>query len=624
MGKYSGSFTSLKGVTYTVEISASWLSNKTLILDADPVHLVVNEAKTKFPGLRTTECEINVLSSDPMTELFSEDLMAVTVRLHHSGVTDFIGFLETSEWEAPCAPGRIEPKQLVAVDGLSAFLQKTCYERSFRSMLSVMNDIKSELNAKLPVSVSYDGSLLSETSIYGAYINIDSLQPTDLYEKSDIDGNWVKWGALVNAFAEATGSTIMMVGNKIKAYYVDTESGVWCTSFDPMETRLTTTSMSMKMVNSVRRVEQDVKTLQNLKDPEAVDPTVRNWYVSAGHDRPAYYFFGKAVAYHYTTGLEKYWTEDSSWPSGLDARTHAVCAVSFADDRHDLDPSSPSEWMVGVRAISDPVHVFPGHDSSGYTTLTIKADIHTNTHEEEEQMQSNMSGFPCIWDSTITERIDDPTYSTIALKINGVIVLPSQIKPLLDDVTHSAHIVGESSSSDDEYNEDAPKWLTYYYYFRLPESLLEDCDYKPRILVRSQRRGGSIGDRYIGYSFAKKIRLCGPGYEADDILKTDGYEDKTLNATASGKDFGQVMNFDCKMCNEPWYSGFVNGGGIALRNPLQQLATQYAVPRQQWQATVDDGGFDPTKKAWCRGSLCTQIASDWNLRYGEVTVTVMS
>lgn len=609
MGKYSATFTSLKGVTYTIDIEASWLSNKTLTLDADPVHLVVGEGKNKFPGLRTTECEINVLSADPMTELFSEDLMAVTVHLHHGTVTDFVGFLETSEWEAPCAPNRIEAKQLVAVDALSAYLQKPCYERSYRTMLSVMDEIKSEINQKLPVPVSYSGGLLSGTSVYGAMVSLDAMQPTDLYAEHSADENWANYGDIIDSFAVATGSTIMMVGNRIKAYYVKDETAVWYGQSSPMEHNLTSTNMSLKMVNSVRRVEQKVEPLNNLDAPDVVTQKYQ-------------YLFNvmtdKYAVYHYTDGMEKYWGKGPDWNSqhlgSAPTLIHPICGLTYSDDKS--VSTENSEWLVGIHAVNNPVRVYPRYDRVNLiTVIDVQAKIHINKHNAyDEKFWEFNCAYPRLWDNTVEES-GTASDSTIALMVGNTVINPYSVTLVVDRNT----IGGEDDDDDDDEKKSGLGWLEYRYSFNVhPEDLLA-CDFRPKVLVRSPNFGEELDDMLIkGNRWAKDIKYVGEGYDKDD------YDSKTVSAVASGKDFGDVMQVDNKLCQEPWYNGYIQPNGVTLVDPLRQLASAYSTPRQQWQGTVDDAGFEPTKKVWCRGSQCTQMASDWNLRYGEVTVTVMN
>lgn len=629
MGKYSAQFTSIKGVTYTLEIAAEWLQDKTLVLDVDPVHLVVSEAKTKFPGLRTTECEINVLSDDPMTELYNEDIMTVTVMLKHGDEVDFVGFLETSEWEMPCAPGMIEAKQLVAVDALSVFLKKNCYDRSYTRMINIMEEVKAEMNALLPVNIVFEGELLATeeeeltgNSIYQSFVNIDSLQPADLYESHDVDGNWMKWGEIIDEFAKATGSTIMLNGTHIKAYYVDREPNEWCNELHPMETRLTNTEMSIKMVGSARRIEQEIKTLRNVDDPDVVDSTYARVKNDAGD-----WALGKAVLYHYAEGFEKYWDEAYPWPINDNPHIQPVCAISESDDETKLDPESKSTWIVGIEAVSKPARIYPDHRTDGGCKLIIKADIHINFYKPNDAHDPKWVGVPRIWEpsAVVSNHKSSSQYydeSPIFLKFDRF-----NVHPYLIRYEETGKII---DLDEYRFTTENNTWYTMYFYFDVPANFLAASGHKLNIRVSSPDLGRyaqfptSQFHGTIGYTFAKNIRIVGPGYDADKLAKTPSFENKTLRVEASGTEFGQVMRFDCKMCNEPWYAGYINAVGIYLnRDPLQQLANQYRVPHQQWTGTADDEGFDPTKKVWCRGSLCTQIASDRNLRDSEVTATVM-
>lgn len=606
MGKYSAQFTSLRGVTYTVEIAASWLTDKTLVLDADPVHLVVAEAKTKLPGLRTTECEIKVLSDDPMTELYSESLMAVTVLVKHGSAVDFVGFLETSEWNMPCAPGMIEAKQLVAVDALSAFLQKPCYERSFRSMLSIMDELKAELNTKLPVTVSYDGIMLRDTQIYGAYVNIDSLQPEDLYADQNADENWTTWGTIVDEFAKGTASTVMMVGDKIKAYYTDTEQNVWCTQASPLENRLTNTSMTIKMVPSVRRVENNVTTLPNLKEPEVTDEKGR--YTGVIMPSSIFKTIFKPSMYFYTDGLQKYWRQGEGWPSAP-SHIRSVCGINYAEEWEDVSRECES-WMVGIAAESWPVHVIPEYTPAALiSVIDVEAQVHieqyidTSSDPEWELAQDyDLIYYPRVWSPTREESVT-PSRNTIALKLGNTIIDPYYVT-LMDEIK----------------SEDRGKmyWLRYKYSFNVHSDDLLACGFKPQIIVRSPDFGTKTGDYRIGYRWARNFRLVGDGYTEDWA------EGKTVSKTASGADTGNVLNLNCKFNQEYMFSGEIRKTAATLRDPIALLASQYSTPRQQWQATVDDDGFDPTHKVWCRGLLCTQVSSDRNLRDCEVTVSVLS
>ena len=608
MGKYSAAFTSLGGVQYTVEIAASWLTNKTLVLDADPVHLVVAEAKTKLPGLRTTECEIKVLSTDPMTELYSESIMAVTVLVKHGSVVDFVGFLETSEWNMPCAPGMLEAKQLVAVDALSAYLQKPCYERSFRSMISVMDELKAELNTKLPVTVSYDSIMLRESQIYGAYVNIDSLQPENLYADQNADEDWTSWGEIVNEFAKGTASTVMMVSDKIKAYYVDTETSVWCTQAEPLESRLTNTSMTIKMVPSVRRVENHVNTLPNLNNAE-----VTNWegrYITGVMPMPVFANIFKPAMYFYPTGLAKFWRKGPNWPYILEG-ADAVCGLNYAEDWKDIDREVGS-WMVGINAESWPVHVLPEYSPSQLiSVIDIEAQIHIESYNDvsgegatewEFITDYGLQAYPRLWHATREESIT-PANSTIALKLGSKIINPYYVT-LLDEL--------------DQEKKETMYWLRYKYSFNVNSADLKACDFKPTIIVRSPDYRTKTGDTRIGYRWARSFKLIGDGFGPD------WEEGKTVSKVASGAETGTVLSLDCKFNQEYMYAGEIRKTAADLRDPLTILAAQYAQPRQQWQATASDAGFDPTAKVWCRGVLCTQTASDRNLRDSEVTVTVLS
>lgn len=608
MGTYKAKFKSIKNIEYNIEISASWLTDKTIYLDADPVHLVVSAGKTKFPGLRTTECEINVLSTDPMVELFSEDIMSVTVHMYHESVTDFIGFLETSEWDVPAAPGMLQSKQLVAVDALSVFLQKPCYERSFRSMLSIMDQLKTELNGKLPVTVSYKGSLLNDNQIYGAYVNIDSLQPQDLYAEQTADENWTSWGEIINEFAVATASTIMMLGNEIKAYYVDTETEVWCSQSAPMESRLVTTSMSLKMVNSVRRVENKVSTLQNLGAAEVISASGRyvapgypGWFVSNDFFKPAYYSV--------PDGLVKYWRKGSDWPSSIPADISAISSFSYSEEFKYVDRES-KDWLIGINAESWPVHVVPEYSPTQIiSVIDIEALVHINSYEESAKVpeftligEFDLQYYPRLWKAT-AEETGTGSKSTIALRLGNKVIDPFNI------------ILEDNLSSD---NRDTMFWLKYRYSFNVNPADMKACDFKPVVIVRSPDYGNlSNAGIVTGYRWAKNIRLIGDGYSKD------WEQNKTVSKVASGASTGNVLDLGCKFNQEYMYAGEIRRTIAVLRDPLQIHAAQYAVPRQQWQATVDDAGFDPTKKTWCRGSLCTQIASDWDVRNAQVKCSVI-
>lgn len=612
MGKYSAQFTSLRGVTYTVEIAAAWLTDKTLVLDADPVHLMVAEAKTKLPGLRTTECEIKVLSDDPMTELYSESLMAVTVLVKHGSAVDFVGFLETSEWNMPCAPGMIEAKQLVAVDALSAFLQKPCYERSFRSMISVMDELKAELNAKLPVTVSYEGALLSEANIYGSYVNIDSLQPEDLYAEQNADENWISWGEIADEFAKGTASTLMMVGDKIKAYYTDTETGVWCAQTNPLENRLTNTSMTVKMVPSVRRVENRVETLPNMNNPETV--TESSIFLGAKITASVFDAIFKPSMYFWTDGMMKFWRQGSDWPTATESLilpVKPICSINYAEKYEDV-PRERGEWMVGISAESWPVHVLPVYTPLGLVQfIDVEATVHIESYNDvsgeggtewDFVQATNLQYYPRVWKPTQEEPILT-TLSTIALKMGSTIKDPYSVT-LVDDL--------------DSDKKGEMTWLKYRYTFMVTASEMTGCDFKPRVIVRSPNYAVKVGDTVTGYRWAKGFRLSGDGYG------TEWEEGKTVSKTASGAATGTVLNLNCKMNQEYMYAGEIRKTLTTLRDPIALLAAQYATPRQQWQATVDDANFDPTHKAWCRGVLCTQVSSDRNLRDCEVTVSVLS
>lgn len=630
MGTYRAQFRSLKGVLYVVEIMNPNISGRSITLGEDCVHMRCEAQDNKYPGLRTTELEISVLSDSPMVELYGSDIFATTVVMYHyddsvldgAKYYDFVGFLEASEWQQPCTPGRVEEKQLVAVDAVSAYLQAKYFERKLINAKDTLLQIVRQISQRTGVSCTYYGTMLQSGGIWDVYISTDALQPDDLFTPHNADEDWTTLANIMDEFAKGTGTTVQMVGNTVNVYKIDDIGQMWCTSTRPTEENLAGEDMTCEIVPPVRCVKHSADRPDNIPDPELVHTNFYN-PVTDGWEQVKW--GSKYVRVFYGNGSSQWnvrpWVKGPNWPpttSGkpkgnqIPARLTPVIALQYASETYDLDTKLSGDCIAAFDAVTakEAMHVMIPAEStlmpSNYLTVAVVAQIlvdnalqsHKNYDYEWLPTDSVDS-----WSDTESAKTD----TAIALRCNGKTIDP-------------VHVVYKNPSGNEG------RWQEVKYTFHLlTDDYLADNGVV-QVYLRSDwgrdlYQTTAFGDfalRFKCYNYCKKVEFVHGGYneDADSVEK---------EISASGSDNAKSMSLDAAYTLSAGCKGSIlrHTASYYCPDPLQQLAHQYAAPHVLWSADVDDRGFTPIAKTHCRGRLCTVTSFDWNVRYGRVTATML-
>lgn len=170
----TGTFTSLNGTTYTVQIGSA---EGTMTLAADPVHISWSRGEHFYSPLRTKECSIRIITSEDMSYLYTADPMGVQVSVLADGATIFFGYLIPQTWDAPNT-GFLDEIEVAAVDAL-AVLKHIKYQRAgaYSDLLSSSYFVSKACQlcglADGVTGLMFGSTLINEDSFLPAHHDVD-------------------------------------------------------------------------------------------------------------------------------------------------------------------------------------------------------------------------------------------------------------------------------------------------------------------------------------------------------------------------------------------------------------------------------------------------------------------
>jgi len=599
MATLTGTFKSQGGTTYTVKIYNEQIdSNGTLLLDADPVHLIVSNQDLKYIGLRSTECQINVLSKTDLAELYTEDILGTSVVVKKGDDTVFAGFLEPSQWNQPCIKGRYNTMQLVAIDAWSALLQYPMITRKSQKMIEWLIEMLNLIDtpfSSMGESIGY----LRKTDFGNRQLVIsnDSLMPSDLYAEDGID-SFPTYGQILQELGMATNNTFMMIADNLEVFNVDAINTFWTKN---AESELLSDSVSLEIVPTYRRVVFETDTPPQQEQPELTsngDAYVQPYYVNgtANKYKDKYAYF-----YHARNGYYKNWQNNGTIPapsSSVGVAVQCMMGVNYAGSRSELKRDKDA-FFLGCSAISNPIHYrlcTAVSNNKGLFDFKVEADIFINPDYSSTDPWAIV---PQLWKTGRTEAVvngSPNSTSTIALMIDDFVVNPSYV------------------TTDFDSNDSG--WQHCTFQFRAVDTGQYLNNGKVQIILRSP-----VLNSTNGYRFARNVKFV-----YNDAIFVDSINDPVNNkSTGSDLKLDFTLNTIANSSGEA-NKGTIMGGIVGVGSTddlITAIKSQYCAPRRKWNITLSSDGYDPRHKVKYDGKTCTQMGSDWDLRKDTIKVSIL-
>lgn len=118
MGVKSGSFTSRDGRTYVVKFSGESVIDGELLLGVPPVVLSMSSSERKFVGFKTTTATINVLTDEPLVDLYSATTTGIKLEVLEGSTVIFLGYVTPFAFDQTSS-GEYDNFSVQAVDMMS-------------------------------------------------------------------------------------------------------------------------------------------------------------------------------------------------------------------------------------------------------------------------------------------------------------------------------------------------------------------------------------------------------------------------------------------------------------------------------------------------------------------------
>lgn len=592
MATLTGQFVSIgEGATYQITITSDSIpAAGTLNLSADPLHIIMPQSDDKYPGVRTLEAEINVLTKDSLAYLYSDDPLHTTVTIKRNTTTIFSGYLEPSQWQQPMTPGEWNEVQVVAIDTLAALKNVPFYDRTLLrgtpddygtpSLISMLKE-----HCGSDITVSYQSGL---SSVLDGYFSSEAFIGTDI---SDTTAHTFV-GDMLSDYARAMGITLMMRGRTLYVYKQDSEPTN--TGYD-LQDHLASNNLDMEIVPPVREVTGKWDDEPEVEKPEGSGMSY-NTYDYGTDPRTV------------PTATRGNW-EVYNWPSSFSAWStqHRPCLFGTATDRSTSSGTPTLFPGIGAREVADKVHVRVPYVHGQWS---VKCLTHMNYNRgTSAYANKRMALLPDDYNEDTWDESSNVLRSTIFLTIGDTVLDPYQVRSY-------------AYQSDDDIHEQ--KWAEYI--FRFPFSdisneMLISNHGKLCIGVRSTYPDNT---RELTPHFAKDFSFFWEMTTGNEITKSinnsplldsKGIDTALYKGNNSGCILGSI--------------GFKDYVAAGTDSAIDTIANQYRVAHTQWTgdftASIVSSSFTTsiTHHHKLLGKSHSVQACDWDVRNNELSLTLL-
>lgn len=589
MATLTGQFYTLKGKRVQITITSDTIpSAGTLQLGKDPLHLVMSAPDDKYPGVRTFECEISILTRESLAFLYSDDPLHTKVEVTLDTRKIFAGYLMPSEWAQPMTPGEWNECSVVAVDALAALKNVFWDQRTLMrgtpdtyGTPSLVGLIKEHCGNN--ITVSYQTGL---DGILDGYFSTEAFMGTDL---TDPDAH-TSLGEMLQDYARAMGVTLTMITDTLYVYRGDDEGTLSGTL------TLSGTDLDMEMIPPVRRVSGEWSAIPDVEKPVVKGSTSTVFTYDTDDDE-------KLNAPH---SAANDW-EAVEWPSkfsGWKGTKPSLFGTAAKEHRS-------SDMFPGINSRQKPeaCHIYVPYSasfSSGVMSMTYS--VHNNHDRDDDYEKTRMAMLP-----------DDATCGTIRENAVGG-SLKLQIGSTEVKCSYIDNVYGLDSSVT--YNE------------RL--ELFEDSAWgKARIQFR-------VGDHNEALIRARgRIQMwvyswwgTRPSFVKDITIESASNDPVKLTENANGSIAFDDKDFGSALCSSHTGNSIGTIGTSSLTHyaathyALQRIAAQYASVHTQWTGKFDDAYLSQslasvTRHVTFQSKKHTIMAFDWDLRNAETEITIL-
>lgn len=578
-----------EGATYTITItSASIPADGTLTLSKDPLHIVMPQPDDKYPGVRTLEAEINVLTKEPLAYLYSDDPLNTSVTIKRNNVTIFDGFLEPSQWQQPMVPGEWNEVQIVAMDALAALKNVPFYDRIL--LRGAPDEYgTSSLIGMLQQYCGSDITVRYQTGIEGVPITeglLDGYFSSEAFIGTDVEDTTAHTfvGDMISDYARAMAITLIMLGKTLYVYRTDNEHTIG----SDISEFLNDTNLDMQVVPPIREVTGD---WDEEPEPEEPEGSVSS-YLSYNYDTDP-----RVVATAYKGNWEAY-----GWPESFTAFGDTK-PVLFSTATNRAAGSTPELYPgVGAREVADKVHIRVPYQARQWS---VKCMTHMNRYRGlNAYAVSRMAVLPDDYTENTWDESSNYLRSTIALVVGDTLYDPYMVRSY-------------GYQSDDDIHEQ--KWAEYVFRFQnVSDEEIVRAGGKVCIVVRSTYPDNT---RQLTPHFAKDFSMFWELTRGDKrtVKVNDSIilESKDINTklTSIGGQLGSV-GFKAYNTHRTIYA-------------MDLLANQYRVAHIQYTGNfvasdvMTDFHRSVTSHYVFLGKPHTLMSFDWNCRYNDVELTLL-
>lgn len=588
MATLTARFTDMAGNPVSITITSATIpADGTLTLGKDPLHITMSQPDDKYPGVRTFEAEISVLTRDSLAFLYSDDPLATNVTITRNARTLFRGYLMPSEWQQPMTPGEWNEVSIVAIDALAAlknvWFTDRCLVRGTQDSYgtpSLVGLLKQHCGSD--ITVSYQSGT---EGILDGYFSSEAFIGTD-FDKEDAH---TAIGEMFQDYARATGITLTMITNTLYVYRTDSEAVNSSTLI------LAGTDVSMEMIPPVRRVKGEWDAIPDVEKPRSKNVTTTIFTYDTDERMN--------VPYSTVNDWEPY-----QWPNTFTG-WNGVKPTLFGSGAKEPQNSDLFPGL-GCRQKPEASHIYVPYNASfnmGFLSLTYK--VHNNQQRDDDVQTKRMALLP-----------DDCVANTI--RENAV---AGSVKLSINDTTIAATTVDNVYGLDTSvpYNDrlelfEDSKWGAARLQFNL-------SDYNAHLI----RNRGRIQMQVVSWWGSNR-----PTFVKDIHLEASDNDNAHYTANANGSPVFDDLDIDTCLCTSHIGQSIGTIGAptlthyAATRSAMDTLAAQYATVHTQWTIDCEDGYLsgtlaNVTRHVTFQGKRHTIQAFDWNLRKNTTEITIL-
>lgn len=588
MAKLTAQFVSLNNAaTYTIELTSAGIpADGQLILSKDPLHLVMPKPEDKYPGVRTIEAEINVLTRDSLAYLYSDNPLNTSVLIKRNGTTWFFGYLEPSQWQQPMTPGEWNEVQIVGIDALAALKNVPFRDRTLMCCAPDQYGTPS-LVGLLRQYCGSDINVVPQTGLsgfMGAYFSSEAFIGTDIEDAEA----YTTVGDMLQDFARAFGLTMIMRGKTLYIYKNDSES---TNTAGDIKTMLADNNVDMEIVPPARSIKGSWDPIPDIDKPIA--GTISRQRMNYGTSEELYSCYSTSSV-NWEAHNPPSWRCLGSYPPIL---FKTADKSDVTTDKTSLFPG------LAAREKADKVHIrVPGT----MLTYNVSCEVHAN-HDRGEDYDSKLAA----------SMPDDATSNCVKANITRLAV-----KLIVGDSEFSA-----STCNLKAYNEDPndQKWLAYRFVFstqnitstELIKARGRVCVYVPKLeSPPNYVRDLKFDELWSNDTYTSDIKL-----NTSEMLSDIDINTRLLADTS------RTYKYPLGQMSTMYNPDSTNQSILSTANAMRRIGNQYRNAHTQWTATFDSSIInsmaDMTKHVTFLNRRHTIQYMDLDCRNNEVELSIL-